>query len=153
MCPFRKQCVFWWWGRLQFKLWSEHQYCFQMHSDWFQTKVGVIRFFKSASSKNSPVNTIFKSTYPNGGFTCYDKMVRQKDMQAPPNIKRPNFIDRVYPYICSDKKEFFLTHWGQDKMAAIFWMAFSNAFSWMKMYKFRLRFQWSLFPSSQLTIS
>ena len=28
----------------------------------------------------------------------------------------------------------------------------SNAFSWMKMYKFRLRFHWSLFPGIQLTI-
>ena len=36
-------------------------------------------------------------------------------------------------------------------MAAIF-QTFSNAFSWMKMYKFRLRFHWSLFPRFQLTI-
>ena len=27
-----------------------------------------------------------------------------------------------------------LTHWGRDKMAAIFQTIFSNAFSWMKMY-------------------
>ena len=33
-----------------------------------------------------------------------------------------------------------LTHRGRDKMAAIFQKTFSNAFSWMKMYKFRLRF-------------
>ena len=39
-----------------------------------------------------------------------------------------------------------LTHWGRDKMAAIFQTTFSNAFSWMKMFKFRLRFHWSLFP-------
>ena len=45
-----------------------------------------------------------------------------------------------------------LTHWGRDKMAAIFQTIFSNAFSWMKMYKFRLRFHWSLFPRVQLTI-
>ena len=36
-----------------------------------------------------------------------------------------------------------LTHW---------WTTFSNAFSWMKMYEFRLRFYWSLFPGVQLTI-
>ena len=29
---------------------------------------------------------------------------------------------------------------------------FSNAFSWMKMFEFRLRFHWSLFPRVQLTI-
>ena len=45
-----------------------------------------------------------------------------------------------------------LTHWGRDKMAAIFQTTFSNAFSWMKMFKFRLRFHWSLFPRVQLTI-
>ena len=31
-----------------------------------------------------------------------------------------------------------LSHWGRDKMAAIFQRTFSNAFSWMKMYEFRL---------------
>ena len=29
---------------------------------------------------------------------------------------------------------------------------FSNAFSWMKMFKFRLRFHWSLFPRVHLTM-
>ena len=37
-----------------------------------------------------------------------------------------------------------LTHWGRDKMAAIFQMTCSNAFSWMKIYEFCLRFHWSL---------
>ena len=45
-----------------------------------------------------------------------------------------------------------LTHWGQDKMAANFLTTFSNTFSWMKIYEFRLRFHWSLFPRVQLTI-
>ena len=45
-----------------------------------------------------------------------------------------------------------LTHWGRDKMAAIFRTTYSKAFSWMKIYKFLLRFHWSLFPRSQLTI-
>ena len=44
-----------------------------------------------------------------------------------------------------------LTHWGWDKMADIPQTTFSNAFSWMKMYEFRLRFHWSLL-SVQLTI-
>ena len=38
-------------------------------------------------------------------------------------------------------------------MAATFQTTFSNAFSWMKMYEFRLRFHWILFPWVQLTIS
>ena len=38
-------------------------------------------------------------------------------------------------------------------MAAIFQTTFLNEFSWTKMYKFRLKFHWSLFPRVQLTIS
>ena len=34
-----------------------------------------------------------------------------------------------------------LTHWGRDKMAAVSQTMFSNAFSWMKMFEFRLKFQ------------
>ena len=46
-----------------------------------------------------------------------------------------------------------LTHWDQDKMAAIFQTTFSNGFLWMKMYEFWLKFHWSLFLRVQLTIS
>ena len=45
-----------------------------------------------------------------------------------------------------------LTHWCWHKMAAIFQMTFSNAFSWMKMYEFWLSFHWSLFPRVQSKI-
>ena len=45
------------------------------------------------------------------------------------------------------------TPWGRNKMAAIFQTAFSNAFSWMKMYKFLLRFHWSLFLVPKGTIN
>ena len=38
------------------------------------------------------------------------------------------------------------------QMAAIFQTTFSNACSWIKMYWFRLRFHWSLFPWVELTI-
>ena len=54
---------------------------------------------------------------------------------------------RVREIIPRGGKHFFiLTHWGRDKMAAISQTAFSNVFSLMKMYEFRLRFHWSLFP-------
>ena len=56
---------------------------------------------------------------------------------------------KVLPHLPRDNE---LTHWGRDNMAAIFQTAFSNAFSWMKMYKFWWRFHWSLFPGFQLTI-
>ena len=45
-----------------------------------------------------------------------------------------------------------LTHWGRDKMDGIFQTAFSNAFPWMKMYEFWLRFHWIMFPGVELTI-
>ena len=46
----------------------------------------------------------------------------------------------------------WLIHWGRDKMAAIFRMTISNAFSLMKMYQFRLRYHWNLLPRVRLTI-
>ena len=45
-----------------------------------------------------------------------------------------------------------LTHWGRNKINAILQTPFSNAFSWMKMFEFRLKFHWSLFLKVQLTI-
>ena len=45
-----------------------------------------------------------------------------------------------------------LTHWSRHKMAAISQTTLSSAFSWMKMYKFWLRFHWSLFLWAQLII-
>ena len=43
-----------------------------------------------------------------------------------------------------------LTHLGRDKMAAISQTTFSSAFSWMKMFKFRLEFHWRLFLRIQI---
>ena len=45
-----------------------------------------------------------------------------------------------------------LTHWGLDKMVVIFQTTFSNAFSWLEMWKLRLRFHWSVFPRVKLKI-
>ena len=45
-----------------------------------------------------------------------------------------------------------LTHLDRDKMAAKFLTTISNAYSWMKLYKFRLRFHWNLFPRVKITI-
>ena len=38
-----------------------------------------------------------------------------------------------------------LTHSGRDKMAAISQTSLSSAFSWIKMFEFRLEFHWGLF--------
>ena len=45
-----------------------------------------------------------------------------------------------------------LTHWGRDKMDALSQTTFSSAFSWMKIFRFRLKFLWTLFLRVQLTI-
>ena len=46
----------------------------------------------------------------------------------------------------------WLTHWGREKMTAISQTTHPNAFSWMKMYEFRLKFHWRLFLGVELTI-
>ena len=46
----------------------------------------------------------------------------------------------------------WLRQWGRDKMAAIFQKTLSNAFSWIKMFLFRLKFHWILFLRVQSTI-
>ena len=45
-----------------------------------------------------------------------------------------------------------LTHWGRDEMNNISQTTFSNAFSSMEMFEFRLKFHWSLFPRVQFII-
>ena len=51
---------------------------------------------------------------------------------------------------CAWIRVFLLTHWGQDKMAAISQTMLANAFSWMEMCEFCLRFHWSLFPEGPI---
>ena len=43
-----------------------------------------------------------------------------------------------------------LTHWGRDKIATISQTTISNAFSWMKILGFRLKFHWSFFPRGRI---
>ena len=63
----------------------------------------------------------------------------------------PGEVSDVSLMICSHgsckywQYQAILTHWGRDQMAAIFQTTFSNGFSWMKMYEFRLTFHWRLF--------
>ena len=62
-------------------------------------------------------------------------------------------LTRVMLFRCSLTYRFegHLTHWGRGKMAAISQTTLSNAFSWMKVLQFRLKFHWSLFLRMQLT--
>ena len=45
-----------------------------------------------------------------------------------------------------------LIHWGRDKMDNTLQTTFSNAFAWMKIVVFWLKFHWNLFLWAQLTI-
>ena len=57
-----------------------------------------------------------------------------------------------HPILHKDPLANVLTHWGRDKIDAISQTTFSNTFSWMKIFEFRLKFHWSLFPRVRLTI-
>ena len=60
---------------------------------------------------------------------------------------RDNRVHNGFGWLCEH-----FTHWDRDKMAVIFQTTFSNAFFWMKMNEFRLRFHWNLLPRVKLTI-
>ena len=84
-------------------------------------------------------------------FYCIDigHYIQMNSYKANTLSKKCTFAISRFHCICSNK---WLTHWGRDKVAAIFQTPFSNAFSWMEMYEFRLKFHWSLFPMVQLRI-
>ena len=50
------------------------------------------------------------------------------------------------------KRQLILTQWGWDKISAISYMTFSNAFSWKKVDKFHLRFHLNLFLWFKLAV-
>ena len=89
-------------------------------------------------------------------FLCY---LKYKDYIA---INFANVLAALLCKLCGDQGQNiqitaagifnFLSHWGQDEMATILQTTLSNAFSWMKMLEFRLRFHWILFLRVQLTI-
>ena len=53
---------------------------------------------------------------------------------------KPRDIAPLWYILSSSWLLVHLTQWGRDKMAAVSQTMFSNAFSWMKMYEFRLNF-------------
>ena len=58
----------------------------------------------------------------------------------------------LFELIPVGKKYSLLTHWGREKIAAIWQMTLSNAFSWMKIYEFCSRFHWNVFLRFELKI-
>ena len=72
-----------------------------------------------------------------------------------PHTYRPMILSNIASgngLLSSQHQAIFSTHWGRAKMATNFLTTISNAFSSVKIYKFRLRFCWNLFPRVQLTI-
>ena len=62
------------------------------------------------------------------------------------------FIFELLWDLVRSRRLILLTHWDRDKMDAIWQTTFWRAFSWMKMFEFRLNFHWTLFLRVQLTI-
>ena len=67
-------------------------------------------------------------------------VVSSLDSRRPSNDFR---LPLTHSEICDGFWSNDLTHWGRDKMAAIFQTTYSNAFVRMTMYKFLLIFHWS----------
>ena len=77
-----------------------------------------------------------------GANTCTEKPRRHHRLTAVnTNVKR---INPLY--------DDSLTHWGRHQTGAISQTTFSSAFSWMKMFQFRIKFHWRLFLRVLLTI-
>ena len=69
---------------------------------------------------------------------------------------RPNITSHLWGSVAFTREQFqseLLTHWGRDKMDAISQTTFSSAFSWMKMFEYRLKLHWSLFLRVQLCVT
>ena len=88
------------------------------------------------------------------GVYIVNKVVGYKDK---PCLITAVVKTRLYPTLHPHKiigchGSSMLTHGGRDKMNNISQTTFSNVFYSMKMFEFRFKFHWSLFPRVQLTI-
>ena len=84
---------------------------------------------------------------------CFCPFVRESPYKGPVMRKVfPRLHIRRCRTCVAPRSAWPLTHLILDKMVAIFRTTFSNAFSWMKIFEFRVRFHWSLFLGVQLTI-
>ena len=106
--------------------------------------------------RNISWNISLKNTYP----SCHETPDTQKRLcfavgdcfSVTKLCWYKNFLK--YPHRMTKMMQpshFPLTHWDRDKIDAISQTTFSSAFSWMKMFEFRLKFHWSLFLRVQLT--
>ena len=108
--------------------WRHHDKLFSWHQSHYQCVVCIMNKIQYQTHKQHEVNTY-----------CVVMMLILF-------LLRPCFLFLFYYLI--------LYHIGAEtKMAAILQTLFSNAFSWMKMFEFWLKLDWSLFPRVQLQYS
>ena len=74
-------------------------------------------------------------------------------LQLPMRFKHVEIVIKYIVNVSKITARQRLTQISLDKVAAISQTTFSNAFSWMKSFVFRLKFHWSLFLKVQLIIS
>ena len=109
----------------------------------------------STRALKCPVNSEINLRYLSPSWPNIKCQINRSGIQIYINLSNQDIayaitLTDIWEYIFNKTQR--LTHWGRDKMAVISQTTFSNAFSWMKMYEFRLRVHWSLFLSVQIKI-
>ena len=123
----------------------------------------VVDWYQMSTSQASPIpeqeSVMVNTVYPDSkvhGANMGPIWVRQDP--GGPLVGSMNLANRVHmskDLMLQNQKHApycIFTHLPLDKMAAISQRTFSNAFSWMKRFVYRFKFQWSLFLRVLLTI-
>ena len=117
--------------------------------------MGHVRLFKQSSCSQAPVylqlsgwirflgSYVMKKIYLLLYFEC--AQAQEHDFECKGDNLSSSGMERI------QTQEISLTHWGWDKMTTILQMTFWNAFSWIKIVLFCVKFQLNLFPRVQLT--
>ena len=124
---------------------SRSQIKFCLADTWYDHKIG-------SHTYSVPVQK--EESWDNGPKKSYGPMVQRKVMaqwskeKLWPNGPKKSFVTSRHKQWCQDSFNTLRQrqnghHFSDDVF---------KCFSWMKMYKFWLRFHWSLFPRVQLTI-
>ena len=132
-----------------------HFYCKKMHLE-YHISTGDPLHSRALAHSRAPLFTqpcphCSHSRAPGEQWARLCVFTLQGCVQAARLCRGSPVISGNWPF-CSSLNVLCLTHWGRDKMATVSQTTLSNAFSWMKMLEFRLRFHWSLFLRVQLTI-
>ena len=97
------------------------------------------------SSNSCGINYCFNALKPGPWFNIKSHLTSIENPTVEVRWQQDHLISRMgIPVL--------LTHWGWDKMDVISQTTLSNAFLWMKMLEFWLKFHWSLLRRVQLTI-